>query len=149
MQFKRIEGSFPVPHAEIDYLVACAAKTIDIKGSKQGFYEQTLETIANAVFRGAGEFWLVYEGQKAYGYGIGSVAREVDNKLTYCATQAYMDPKIRRHPIVKQFWNAARERAKTLGCQHIIVVSSRSTKAYLRYLGKQWHVYATLLKEDI
>ncbi len=149
MQFKRIEGSFPVAYKEVEDLIEKAALEIDVKGDKQGFYDQTLETVANCVFKGSGDFWLIYDGSTAYGYAICSMSRDIDNRLTYWGTQAYAHKNIRAKPIVKELWGAVRQYAKEHGAKHFGIVSSRSTKAYLRYLGKQWHQYAVLLKEDI
>ena len=149
MELVKVVGKLPVDYSEVDNLVAAAAHEIRVSGDKEGFYLQTLETIGNAIFKNLGDFWLIYEGSKACGYAIGSITRDIDNKLTYWGTQAYADPKIRHSPIVKEVWHSIRQYAKEHGCKHFAIISSRSTKAYLRYLGKQWHEYATILKEDI
>lgn len=149
MNLEKIGTTIPVSYKEIERLVALAADEIDVKGDKQGFYQQTIETIANATFlnRG-GDFWLIWEKEKALGFIIGYTSKDIDNKLVYWCTQAYADQSIRGSEYPKQLWQKVREYAKQNFCKHMIVVSSRNDEAYCRFLGKGWHKYASLLKED-
>lgn len=119
--------------------------------SGPGFYNQTLEAIALAtIFKTPGKFfWLAWHEGKVLAYCLSSVARDIDNRLTYHLEQAWVAPEVRRHPIVKQWYQLFREHAKQLLCSHITVVSCRNTKAYLRFLGANWHQYLTVLKEDL
>ena len=152
MNLEKIESKIPVPYTEIERLVRFAANEIDIQGDIEGFYNQTIETIANATFlQKGGEFWLIWDEVKkiALGYIIGYISKDIDNKLVYWCTQAYADKSIRRTKYPKSLWNKVRTSAIERFCKHIIVVSSRNDDAYCRFLGKGWHKYASLLKEDI
>lgn len=115
-----------------------------------GFYNQTLESIANCTYLGnGGDFWLGVDSKGVYGYAICRVVKDVDNRLVYWCSQSWMRKDIRGLDYYKFGMNKIKERAKSLFCAHIVIVSSRNAKAYLRFLGKNWHEYATLLKEDI
>lgn len=116
----------------------------------EGFYQQTLNGIANStVLHGQGDFWLGTCDGKVYDYVIGRVVCDIDNRLTYWVNQAWVHKDFRGTPTVKRDWEMVRKRAKDAMCSHITIVSSRSTKAYLRWLGSAWDVYATILKEDL
>lgn len=123
----------------------------DMHVDAKGFYQQTLESIASATyFKSAGKFlWLAWHEGQVLAYCLSSVSRDVDARLTYHLEQAWVRKDIRRHPIVKTWYELFRTHAKQLLCSHITVVSCRSTKAYLRFLGANWHQYFTVLKEDI
>lgn len=86
---------------------------------------------------------------KVSGYVLTHLSKDVDNKLCYYMTQAWLHPQFRHTSYAKEAISLLKQHAKSLWCKHIIVVSSRNTKAYLRFLGSKWHVYTTLLKEDI
>lgn len=118
---------------------------------KEGLYQQTLEGIAQCLFfkMDGQQFWLAEQEGEILAYVRTHVAKDVDNQLCYWVTQAWVSPKVRGRRIVKEWFQDLRNEAKRLMCRHIIIPSSRSTKAYLRFLGKKWHVYVTLLKEDI
>jgi hypothetical protein len=115
-----------------------------------GLYQQTLETIASATYMNqGGEFWLLQVNGEVGGYVLARHVRDVDNKLTYWIGQAWVRQDLRGNPIVKECWEKIRQRARECFCSHIVVVSSRGTDAYCRFLGKRWHEYARLLKEDL
>lgn len=117
-----------------------------------GLYNQTIECIASATYLGGGEgrqFWLADQDGEVLTYVLAHVGKDVDNQLCYWLTQAYVHPKLRGQKVVKEWFQLLRQEAKRLLCKHIIIPSSRSTKAYLRFLGDGWHEYVTLLKEDI
>lgn len=118
--------------------------------NKEGFFNQTLESIANCTYlRGNGELWAsIFEG-KLLSYALASITRDVDGRLTYHVYQAWVCKEYRRNPIVKEWWEQIRVRAKGLFCKHLLITSSRNTEAYKRFLGHGLHEYAVLLKEDI
>lgn len=118
---------------------------------EEGLYQQTLEIIANAIIYNteARQFWIAYYEGEVMAYVIASVAKDVDNKHTYWITQAWVNKKVRGHKLVKIWYQMLREEAVRLGCKHIVVPSSRGVEAYLRFLGKGWHLYLSLLKEDL
>lgn len=149
---KQLVKDLPVSNQEIERLVKAASQEIDVKGNPLGFYNQTIEVIANATFlnRG-GDFWLIWddETKEALGYAICSISKDIDNQLTYWGTQAYADKRIRHKSIIKELWNDIEEFAKQRFCKHFVMVSSRETKAYQKFLGNEWHEYAVLLKKEI
>lgn len=129
-----------------DFLVASKMTNVD----PAGFIQQTREQIANATYLGhGGEFWLMTENGKVLAYVLAHVTRDIDNSLTYWCGQAWVHPAWRGHMAIKMAWQRIRSRAKACLCKHIVVVSSRGTDAYCRWLGKGWHPYAALLKEDL
>lgn len=131
---------FVIESSKNDYRVDC-----------KGLYQQTLENIVGATTMGTpGQFfWLAHEAGEVVAYAMTHLSKDVDNSLCYYMTQAWVAPQYRGTPFVKECYRRLREHAKEQFCKHIVVVSSRNTKAYLRFLGKKWHVYTTLLKEDI
>lgn len=156
IQLGRVGKELPVSNAEIERLAKAASQEIDVKGDRLGFYNQTIENIAAATFleRG-GDFWLIWENEKgsepsrALGYALCSMSKDVDNQLTYFGTQAYADPSIRHTQVIKDLWQKVEDYAKQHFCKHFILVSSRKTEAYRKFLGNEWQEYAVLLKKDI
>ncbi len=116
-----------------------------------GLYNQTLESIAQCVLfnQDGRQFWMAEHEGEVMAYAMCHVSKDVDNSLCYWMTQAWVNPKARGHKIVKTWYGQLTAEAKRLMCRHIIIPSSRNTEAYLRFLGKGWHKYVTLLKEDI
>lgn len=120
--------------------------------NKHGLYQQTMQNIGNLVInKPNGSFlWLdVDEVGRVLGYVLTHISRDVDNELCYYMTQAWLHPKLRNGRYTRQAIQLLRNHAKQMLCKHIIVVSSRNTKAYLRFLGGKFHPYVTLLKEDV
>jgi hypothetical protein len=115
-----------------------------------GFYNQTLEAIAGATILGqGGDFWLAIDSQGVFGYALCRIVKDVDNRLTYWCAQSWLRKDMRGLEWYKFGMDKIRERAKSCFCAHLVIVSSRNAEAYLRFLGKNWNKYATLLKEDI
>lgn len=149
MKYEKVV-ELPVPNTEIERLVKLASEEIDIKGDKLGFYNQTIENIASATFlKRGGDFWLIWDGDKAYGYALCSMSKDVDNQMTYWGLQAYADSSVRGKPVIKNLWKAVEEYAKQHFCKHFIIIASRNKDAYKRYLGPEWHDYAALIKKDL
>lgn len=126
--------------------------TLETKADPLGLYNQTIEVIANATIFAhddSKQFWVADEDGQVMAYALCHLSKDVDNQLCFWITQAYVAPKCRRTPQVKQWMEQLRAEAKRLLCKHIIMPSSRNTKAYLRFLGHDSHVYCTLLKQDI
>ena len=116
-----------------------------------GLYNQTLECIAQAVlFKQDGrQFWMAEHDGEVYAYALAHVSKDVDNCLCYWITQAWVHPQVRHHKIVKIWRDQLIEQAKKCMCKHILIPSSRSTRAYLRFLGHGFHKYVELLKADL
>lgn len=113
-----------------------------------GFYYQTLEAIAQATYlNGGGEFWLGTIDGAPVIYILAHVGKDMDSRLTYHVNQAWVRRDYRANPVVKEWWEAVRQRAKDLMCGHLVITSSRNWKAYERFLGHGLKLYATLLKE--
>lgn len=118
---------------------------------KTGYYNQIIENIASVViFKVPGRyFWLAEENGEVVAWALTHVAKDVDNKLCYWQTDAWVHPKWRHKPEVKQWNKLLEEDAKANFCKHIIIPSSRDPKAYCRFLGEGWHTYVVLLKKDL
>lgn len=116
----------------------------------RGFVAQTEQSIANATVLGrGGDFWLMIENDQVIAYVLAQVVTDIDCNLTYWVSQAWVRKDMRGNIAIKMAWQKIRERAAQCLCKHIIVVSSRDSAAYCRWLGRGWHQYATLLKEDL
>lgn len=118
---------------------------------KEGFYVQTLQSIAAASYLNqGGELWLGTIDGKLAIYLLANVSPNFDGKLAYMVTQAWVRKDQRGKKWVKDAWKMVRQRAKDCMCSHFGVFSSRGkTKAYCRFLGKGFHYYAEILKEEI
>lgn len=115
-----------------------------------GFYFQTLEAIANATYLGGGgEFWIGTKDGELLIYILGHVAKDIDNRLSYHVSQAWVREDHRGRPVVKEWWEAVRERAKSLFCKHLVITSTRNPKAYQRFLGHGMTQYAVMMKEEL
>lgn len=119
--------------------------------SPEGFLNQTLQAIAGATYlSGAGsEFWLMTEHDKVIAYVLAHITKDIDNSLTYWISQAWVLKDRRGDIAIRMAWQKIRDRAKACFCKHIVVVSSRGSDGYCRWLGEGWHEYARLLKEDL
>lgn len=116
-----------------------------------GFYNQTLQAIASASYLNqAGELWLGISDGKLLTYILAHIANDFDGRLAYTVTQAWVRQDQRGKPWVKEAWQKVRKRAKDCLCGHLVVLSSRGNdKAYCRFLGKGFHFYGSILKEEI
>lgn len=117
----------------------------------EGFYHQTLEAIANATYlHTGGEFWLGVQDNQVVTYILASFNKNIDGKLCYWVSQAWVRKDQRGKPWVKWAWEKLRQRAKDCFCKHVVVISSRENDdVYCRFLGEGFHKYATILKEEI
>lgn len=118
---------------------------------KEGFYRQTLQAIASATYlKQGGELWLGTINGRLVTYILAHIGNDFDGRLTYTVTQAWVRKDQRGQPWVKWAWGNVRQRAKNCLCSHFSVFSSRGkTKAYCRFLGKGFHYYAEILKEEL
>ena len=118
---------------------------------QSGLIQQTFENILHATeLKTPGRYlWLVLKDEQPCGYVLSHVSKDVDNTLCYWGTQAYADPSVRGEKFIKELYPALKAHAKSLFCKHILLPSSRNAEAYIRWLGPDLHIYATILKEDI
>ena len=116
-----------------------------------GLFNQLVENVASVViFKAPGRFcWIAEDEGEVVGWALTHVAKDVDNSLCYWMTDAYVSPKWRRKPEVKEWFKAMEADAAANFCKHVIIPSSRNTEAYCRFLGKGWHPYVVLLKKDL
>lgn len=115
----------------------------------EGFYNQTLKTIAQSTVLGqGGDLWLGIKGNELYTYILAYVGQSVDDRLSYVVNQAWVRKDQRGQPWVRDAWQKVRQRAKDTMCAHLLVLSSKeNTQAYCRFLGKNFHKHAEILKE--
>lgn len=115
-----------------------------------GFFKQTLQAIAAASYLNqGGELWLGILNGRLVTYILAHVGNDYDGRLAYTVTQAWVRKDQRGEKWVKAAWEQVRQRAKDCLCKHFVVLSSRSNdKAYCRFLGKGFHYYASILKEE-
>lgn len=115
-----------------------------------GFFKQTLQAIAAASYLNqGGELWLGILNGRLVTYILAHVGNDYDGRLAYTVTQAWVRKDQRGEKWVKLAWEQVRQRAKDCLCKHFVVLSSRGNdKAYCRFLGKGFHFYASILKEE-
>lgn len=116
-----------------------------------GFYYQTLQAIANSAILGQGrELWLgIHDGQ-LYTYILAGIGQDFDGRLAYTVSQAWVRKDQRGKPWVREAWQKVRQRAKDTLCSHFVVHSTKeNTRAYCRFLGKNFHKVSEILKEEL
>lgn len=142
------EGSAPqIESAVRDFIVS---SHLPDGVDKEGFFRQTLQAIASASYLNqGGELWLGFMGDRLVTYILAHIGNDYDGRLSYTVTQAWVQKDQRGQKWVKEAWQKVRLRAKDCFCKHFVVLSSRGhTKAYCRFLGKGFHPYAEILKEE-
>ena len=152
MDFKIQKGELPLlnPRA-IERAVEAFAREIDVHGDSIGFQNQTIKSIYHSVHDGSGDFWLAHENGEVVGYCLGRVGVDIDDRLTYWLSQAWVSPQTRGTHFVRAWLQQLKDHAKSRMCRHIVVISGRNGQeaAYCRFLGKGFSPYAVLLKQDI
>lgn len=118
---------------------------VDLYMTEKGYVDHTWESLMAAVM-GNGELWIALQDGKVVGFLLSGYSKEVDNEPTFIIRQAWIDPILRRTPKVKEMLTAILLNAKSNFSKHVLIVSSRSTKAYLRWLGKGWSPVSTIIK---
>src|SRR6267142_4872160 len=108
---------------------------VDFYMTEKGFSDHTWETMISAI-AGQGELWIALQDGKVVGWLLSGYSKEIDNEPTFVIRQAWVDPVIRRTPRVKEMLGTILFNAKSNLAKHVLIVSSRSTRAYLRWLGK-------------
>ena len=134
-----------VEAAVVDFIkTSHLPKGIDVGG----FYQQTLSAIANATYMGGGgDFWIGTENGKITTYVMAFVGKDIDHRMSYTISQAWVRKDYRGNKIVKEWYDQIRQRAKDLFCGHLVLTSSRNPRAYKRFLGYGMDHYCTMLKE--
>lgn len=137
---------------QIEAAVADFVKTSHLpKGiDPAGFYHQTIQSIAqSAVLGGAGDFWLgVHEGLVVV-YVLAHLGNDLDGRLTYTISQAWVHRNYRGNQIVKAWWLQIKQRARDCFAKHMVIISSRNPRAYERFLGDGMAQYCTMLRQDL
>jgi hypothetical protein len=118
---------------------------------KQGFFNQTLQAIANSALLGQGrELWLGIKDNTLYTYILAGIGVDFDGRLAYTVSQAWVKEDQRGQPWVKDAWEKVRQRAQDTLCSHFAVHSTKAnTEAYCRFLGKGFHKISEILKEEL
>jgi len=118
--------------------------------NKEGFYNHTLQAIAAASYLNqGGELWLGMMNGRLVTYILAHVGSDFDGRLSYTVTQAWVRKDQRGQKWVKWAWEKVRQRAKDCLCSHFAIFSTRGNdKAYCRFLGKGFHFYSSVLKEE-
>lgn len=117
----------------------------------EGFYRQTLQSIASASYLNqGGELWLGVSRGTLWTYILAHVGNDYDGRLAYTVSQAWVKKDQRGQRWVKEAWEQVRERARNCMCSHFSIFSTRGNdKAYCRFLGKGFHFYSSILKEEL
>lgn len=117
-----------------------------------GMYDQTLKSIAQSIMFDTSnkqQFWMADDGTDVMAYALAHITVDLDDQFTYIIAQAWVHPKIRGQKYTKIWWKQLQEEAERSFCKHIMLPASRKVAPYIRFLGKGFTEYATLLKKDI
>lgn len=125
-------------------------ETNDVPGIDQmGAFRISIEAVQDAL-DGRGDLWVGTMDGALVIYILANTTNELDGHSTYWVSQAWVLPSERGQAWVKDVWQQIRAHAKEHFCKHIVAISGRANnEAYCRFLGRGWHVYGTLLKEDL
>lgn len=121
---------------------------VDSYMTEKGFVDHTWEGIM-AAFGGQSECWVALQDGKVVGFLLAAYSKEIDNEPTFIIKQAWVHPIIRRTPRVKEMLGTILYNAKANLAKHVLIVSSRNPRSYLRWLGKGWSPISTVLKGDL
>lgn len=116
--------------------------------TEKGYIDHTWEQIM-AGMGGNGECWIALQDGKVVGWLLAAYSKEVDNEPTFIIRQAWVDPILRRTGRVKEMLGTILFNAKSNLAKHVLIVSSRNPRAYMRWLGKGWQPVSTILKGDL
>ncbi len=117
-----------------------------------GVLQQLRDNVAASIlFKNSPEsfVWAAEENGEVAAWAMTQKRLGIDNTQCYWMTNAWVAKHHRRQPYVKDWFQALKDDAKAQGCAHILIPSSRNSKAYCRFLGGGFHEYLTILKEDI
>ncbi len=116
-----------------------------------GVFNQTIEEIAGSlIFNNPTiDYWMADVDGEVKGYVLATIVKDIDNRLCYWISQAWLDKEYRNNGFSKECWEKLQQRAQATMCKHIVIVSVRNNDAYMRFLAKGAHEYATLLKIDL
>lgn len=120
----------------------------DLYLTEKGYTDHTWESIVAAT-GGSGEFWVALQDGEVVGFLLAGYSKEIENEPTFIIKQAWVDPVLRRTPKVKEMLGTILHNAKSNFARHVLIVSSRNTRAYLRWLGMGWIPVSTILKGDL
>ncbi len=112
-------------------LAKCVAASIVFKNSPDSFV------------------WVAEDAGEAAAWAMTQVRKDIDGSKCYWMTNAWVAKQHRFKPYVKEWFQTLRADAKAQGCSHILIPSSRSSRAYCRFLGGGFKEYLTILKEDV
>lgn len=117
-----------------------------------GVYQQTLLSIVarSAMNQPGSDLWLGISNNDLWTYILSHMGPDIDGRMAYTVTQAWVRQDQRGKPWVKWAWEKVRQRAKDCFASHFVVMSTRGNdKAYCRFLGKGFHPYSSILKEEL
>jgi len=154
MEFKKIKS---IPEYLRKGAIEDAVKTFMIDSrvkdvNFEGMYNQSLKAIAQSIMFDSydkQQFWMADDGKEVMIYVLAHICVDIDDRLTYTISQAWVHPSLRGNPIVKECWKKLQDEAERNMCKHILIPASRNVKPYLRFLGKGFHEYVTLIKKDL
>jgi len=123
----------------------------DEETDPDGFYNQTIQRIAAAViFKQPGqEFWLMHAYGEVSAYALATVQIAIDGRLCYWVAQTWVSPEWRGDPIVKKGFEKMKAYATDIFCAHFVIVTTRDTEAFCRFLGPKMRPYATIIKQEL
>ena len=155
MQLERVTGTLAsqaTTRQEIEHAVSCfvaESNQYDVPMDEDGFYNQTLAAVAARGLRGlGGDLWLALDDGAVAAFALSHTTTDVDNSPCFWITCAYVAPKYRTTALFAESYAVLEAAARAAGSSHIILPSSRSSRAYERKL-LGYHPYVVLLKKDL
>ncbi len=119
----------------------------------RGALQQLRDSVASAIlFKNSPSsfFWVAEdENGEVAAWAMTQVRNDIDGSLCYWMTNAWVAKQHRFKPYVKQWFQVMRADAERYSCKHILLTSSRNSRAYCRFLGGGFHEYLTILKADL
>lgn len=151
-EFRRIQEIPASLHkGAIERAVHAFIVETDTDSDPVGFYNQTLQRIAAAViYKQPGvDFWLMHAYGEVAVYAIATIQVDIDGRLCYWVSQAWVSPEWRHDPVVKAGFEKMKAHAEDSLCAHFVIVTSRDPHAFCKFLGPKMRPYATIIKQEL
>lgn len=144
----------PMPVMLMDSLERCIRKMfmeghIADFSSEDKFFKSTWDLVVAASLTGTNELWMAIDGHTVRGYGLCYGNKQIDGEPTFVIQQAWADPVYRRTPEVKRWLKVVLDNAKCNFFRHVLIISSRNQRAYLRWLGNGWTSHTSIIKGEL
>ena len=121
---------------------------VDSIKDKDGFFNQALKRIAESLIFGRhdSDIWIAEEDGDVKAFVICHIVADVDDKIGYWVYEPYIVAELRANGFMKAQWSKLKDRAKSLMCQRMIVMTAHDKEKMDRFLGEEFVEHAKILK---